>query len=580
MHHRVSHVWRGGASSSNAATAHALRAPTLEGISEALRNVPKSQDAAYVYYATNGGLRHIHHFVPPRADDTEIVAEAWSADDITYRLLTKPLWVLRRAASLCINVAGDAKLEQWSAAHGFVIASTKALLALVERLPRILAERRGNSGEVPPVFYRRPTGSGATDVMGDVAFCLRSGEALEISIGDAPGYVAWPRCAPLPCARDLPLAPLALPTALPKSAEDAALAALAFAFHIPEATHTLPPSAHAAPFEAPEPEPILDELEAGFAELLQHQRGSCGGCSTRIEGQQLRCLNCPDWEACMQCEPTLGDVHPGHKFVPLNSAIENPFPEQWKEHPGVACTRCSRIIVGPRFKCTVCRDFDLCASCESLPTESHRDTHGPVHVFAKIDEPLDDLSWQKRASMSDPFAPKLDSPDPFSDPCTPEIPFMLRGLGDAASLANTTLQHPVVGRMAVFVQDTLRIAAAASGQHMPGAGAQQRSTESAPGPGPGSKIPLAQAIVQVVFASLPRSLGMFIDLDRLAASVAQVVHAATSGESSVVEMDAAEADTFVEAEEDVNMEQKNSTAMTITEARLPASAPLPVEDLD
>lgn len=49
------------------------------------------------------------------------------------------------------------------------------------------------------------------------------------------------------------------------------------------------------------------------------------------------------------------------------------------------CDHCDKQIVGIRYKCSVCCDFDLCSSCEALlPSASVHDTQ---HLFLKVFKP-------------------------------------------------------------------------------------------------------------------------------------------------------------------------------------------------
>jgi len=51
-------------------------------------------------------------------------------------------------------------------------------------------------------------------------------------------------------------------------------------------------------------------------------------------------------------------------------------------HPSVTCDGCKiNPIVGNRYKCTVCEDFDYCESCEEKNSETHK------HPFLKIRKP-------------------------------------------------------------------------------------------------------------------------------------------------------------------------------------------------
>ncbi|XP_078620100.1 uncharacterized protein LOC144887058 isoform X2 [Branchiostoma floridae x Branchiostoma japonicum] len=50
-------------------------------------------------------------------------------------------------------------------------------------------------------------------------------------------------------------------------------------------------------------------------------------------------------------------------------------------HTGIICDQCEQIIVGIRYKCANCSDFDLCEACEQVTA------HTPTHVFLKMRTP-------------------------------------------------------------------------------------------------------------------------------------------------------------------------------------------------
>ncbi|PUU82260.1 Serpin domain-containing protein [Tuber borchii] len=55
------------------------------------------------------------------------------------------------------------------------------------------------------------------------------------------------------------------------------------------------------------------------------------------------------------------------------------------QHQGVICDGCDKDLVGPRYKCVQCADYDLCAICED--ELSQQKFHDATHVFIKIRQP-------------------------------------------------------------------------------------------------------------------------------------------------------------------------------------------------
>eukprot|EP00808_Paulinella_micropora_P021876 g40342.t1 len=88
----------------------------------------------------------------------------------------------------------------------------------------------------------------------------------------------------------------------------------------------------------------------------------CDGCEvTPIVGPRFHCTVCPDFDLCSACDAK--NMHPAdHPLIKLRQVPEAPR----DVHVRIACDGCGvRPIKGDRFQCTVCHDFDLCGACEA-----------------------------------------------------------------------------------------------------------------------------------------------------------------------------------------------------------------------
>lgn len=108
-----------------------------------------------------------------------------------------------------------------------------------------------------------------------------------------------------------------------------------------------------------------------------HPNVQCDGCNAfPLTGIRFKCCVCRNFDLCEKCE-SAGTHNPAHPMLKIRPApATNPNNEV---HEGVACDECNESpIRGVRYKCCVCDNFDLCTKCES------KSQHAINHPFMKI----------------------------------------------------------------------------------------------------------------------------------------------------------------------------------------------------
>ena len=153
--------------------------------------------------------------------------------------------------------------------------------------------------------------------------------------------------------------------------------------------------------------------EIGKDEKIIFENINCNGCGAKsIEGTRYKCAVCKNFDYCEKCliENKEKHNHPFIKFYHQNMKLEsikvvvlddmyNKKPEEKKEeekkeekngkpvHYGIICDGCEKTpIVGCRYKCAVCKDFDFCEECEEKFSGQH------LHPFIKIYKPEMELA--------------------------------------------------------------------------------------------------------------------------------------------------------------------------------------------
>jgi hypothetical protein len=110
----------------------------------------------------------------------------------------------------------------------------------------------------------------------------------------------------------------------------------------------------------------------------RHEGIRCDGCAAfPIVGTRYKCGVCDDYDLCGACEEK-GDVHPAaHPLIMMKTSANAARAEETVvTHWGIVCDHCDKQnIEGVRYKCTVCLDYDLCQQCEGKAEVKHSSQH-------------------------------------------------------------------------------------------------------------------------------------------------------------------------------------------------------------
>ncbi|GAA5925560.1 hypothetical protein JCM3775_001441 [Rhodotorula graminis] len=179
----------------------------------------------------------------------------------------------------------------------------------------------------------------------------------------------------------------------------------------------------AAPFELRERSPTPDvvkveedvKVEKATVDEVDkkvvHYSVYCDCCMKTIVGSRFKCAACTNYDLCGECVDARCDFHPApHNFLEIARPYASPVPSTRgslkrvlgfkpvvEVKPDVVenevkpvvhsatCDVCTRTIVGTRFKCLQCADYDCCGACK---TEYVDEVH-PHHNFVAVSDPKD-----------------------------------------------------------------------------------------------------------------------------------------------------------------------------------------------
>ncbi|CAG0888362.1 unnamed protein product [Darwinula stevensoni] len=153
--------------------------------------------------------------------------------------------------------------------------------------------------------------------------------------------------------------------------------------------------------------PDLDGMTGESFASEEHPGVSCNSCHQGVRGRRFKCLVCPDFNLCSNCEQS-EEQHFHHPMIRFSK-------------PSAIVLRSSVIlpdggIRGYRYKCLKCQDYDLCMRCEAASKHLH---HRMLRIPPKCESAAHLPSNQLRPVLQPEPAPRerAAARAPYLCPC-------------------------------------------------------------------------------------------------------------------------------------------------------------------
>ncbi|UZO02473.1 uncharacterized protein OCT59_020953 [Rhizophagus irregularis] len=129
------------------------------------------------------------------------------------------------------------------------------------------------------------------------------------------------------------------------------------------------------------------QIRGPSSESVLHYGIRCDCCNHTVRGMRWKCTSCEDYDLCQICKPKSHIHHhpDDHVFELVPHSRTSHRAPQFAVHHGIVCKCCDKTILGMRWKCTFCNNYDLCQDCKSKSSNIH--DHPNNHAFQPIAYP-------------------------------------------------------------------------------------------------------------------------------------------------------------------------------------------------